>query len=510
MEETRTCEAVVDEKKVILSDTVKYFFGTFGSQAVSILQNFFLASMFGPSLYGLWNLLIVIMSYNHHGHLGLIHGMSKQVPISRGMGQPGAALKYEQSCFTGVIVLQLFIFVVIFGAGFWHWRGELDGLGPGLKVLAFVMFFNQLYIFMLTVLRNDKKFGILGFAMFLLPVLTLVIIVLGFYFFSPMVSIALYALLAGHILVNIYVFLAGRYRYRLVLDLKALWLLFKVGAPLIIFTIGFSIFLTADRWIIVKMLDSKSLGYYAIGSMFVGGLYSIPAVLSSVLYPRMLESFGREQNSTAAQKWTLTPTLIVTFIMTWVTLVVAAVVRLLVIYLLPEYVPGLPLMTILIIGSFFLTTSSIFTNYLISVDLQKHLLKVQFTAIILLVVIDYAILKAGYGIESMALGTALCYFFYGTMVFWCGLRSLKAGSRKTVTLILSIHIVFALNVLFFLFCSKYLAPSGVMLTSDLSRTALQVLASTACILLFYPYINRTAGTSGHIRSLIPERFRNRG
>ncbi len=71
-------------------------------------------------------------------------------------------------------------------------------------------------------------------------------------------------------------------------------------------------------------------------------------------------------------------------------------------------------MKILIIGLFFSSLTHMSSSLLITLSRERRIIAIQAACIICSILLDYLFIKAGLGIEGVALGTSLVYLLYST------------------------------------------------------------------------------------------------
>ena len=490
------------EKKQISIDTIKFFAGTFSSMVMSTCQNFFLARVFGPASFGVWNLLMVFLGYTQNAHVGLIFGMTKQVPILRGEGNHKQIENIQNNVFTAICIIELILFFIISIVVFFKIGSFSKEIYSGLIIVSIIMVITQFYVYFFSILRNDLKFGLLSFASFLLPLLSFGSIFVCNAFFGPGINVFLSAVLFSNLIVVAIVVLSGKLYFSLAISKKVIKKLFIIGFPLLISAFGFTFFLTVDRWVIGKMLDAKSLGYYSLGSMFVGLLYTIPSVFSSTLFPRMLYYYGKNKKADSAIHLIYKPMIILAIIMMIIIGVVALIIPYLINYILPSYRPGMLVIVILLFGSYFFSFSSIISTYLISVNYQNTLLKIQYFHIFLLLICDYLVIKSGAGLLGVAICSSLIYFLYGLIILFKGLKVLFSDNIKSVTIILKILLLYFFGAFCYFLLSKYLFFSGHLLFFDSIMLILKIIIFIIFIILCIPLIYGLRNTITEVRYIL--------
>ena len=139
----------------------------------------------------------------------------------------------------------------------------------------------------------------------------------------------------------------------------------------------------------------------------------VPGSVASVLYPRMLERFAKSQDARSLQSLLIGPLRALTAIM--LVLICGAVLGLpLLIHLfLPKYMNSVPIIQILVPGAFFVSIANVASTYLIAIDKQKWLFVVLITTTPFIFILDTILVKLGYGVIGVAMGTFVGYSLYG-------------------------------------------------------------------------------------------------
>jgi len=95
---------------------------------------------------------------------------------------------------------------------------------------------------------------------------------------------------------------------------------------------------------------------------------------------------------------------------------------------LPDYVPGIGAMKIIVIGPLFLALAAGFGNLLNVLNRQVWYLVIQGCALLLNVTLNVILVKSGLGISGVATGTTITYALYGTVLVIAG-SAIARGER---------------------------------------------------------------------------------
>ena len=168
------------------------------------------------------------------------------------------------------------------------------------------------------------------------------------------------------------------------------------------------------------------IGYFGFTMMIVNGIYSIPGSLASVLYPDMLENFGKDKNASSLMD-KIFPLLILTIITTsLITILFAAFLPLMINHFLIDYKDGQYLMTLILVTSIYFGSSSVLGNFLISVDKQLALI-LNYSLSSLYIFFGFLIAinaKTNHMVLAFVLGSGLSFFSILTLY-----SSLKISDR---------------------------------------------------------------------------------
>jgi O-antigen/teichoic acid export membrane protein len=78
---------------------------------------------------------------------------------------------------------------------------------------------------------------------------------------------------------------------------------------------GLAIFLfNIDKLAIWLLMGKENLGIYALQSHFTKTVLILPAVVAAVVYPRIMESYGKEQTIEGLKRYLTRPTLIMGYL----------------------------------------------------------------------------------------------------------------------------------------------------------------------------------------------------
>ncbi|HET8650644.1 MAG TPA: hypothetical protein VFL95_11420, partial [Gemmatimonadales bacterium] len=134
------------------------------------------AKLLGPTLYGLWNALNLVLANGvNYGHLGVLNAMNREVPFNRGRGE----LELNQSIVDVSFTTALIAAAVMAGACLLaSFVGRFDPVTAfGLRVLALLILVQQLQVFYDLVLRSHDRFRLVASEQGLLSILLLTVVI---------------------------------------------------------------------------------------------------------------------------------------------------------------------------------------------------------------------------------------------------------------------------------------------------------------------------------------------
>ena len=487
--------------KIILGST-HVLGGTIASSVLGMFRSLIIAGGLGPSLYGAWNILMVIFTYNSYVDLGLVNGMNKEMPYLRGKGDAAEAEKVKDNTFWAVSIIATIINILLVAASVVFQDHLPGGMVAAVCILAITNILFQLYNFLICLLRTDKAFGLFGLANVLLSLTSLACVIVFFKFLPGKLYGALSALAVGYLLVSLYIVYRMKYRIRFTLNVRRVIGIFKTGFPLIIIQIGAILLISIDRWMIAGMIDQISLGYYGIGLTMANFLFAGASTVAFTLYPFMLERFGQTNDAGQSEQLVYTPIIVLSYLMAVACTLIALAVPLLITYVLPAYVPGIHAAVILIFGIYFISIMTICGNFLVSINKQNIVLYVQMGLIPLSVVFNYALIKSGLGIEGVALGTAAVYFLYGTAIILVALRSFTRSYKELLLKTGKVYFPFVASFVVYLLLKAVFGSVHASLKDDLLVTALQISVFLGPAALLAWHLNRMTGVTHMLRDAI--------
>lgn len=364
------------------------------------------AHVLAPAALTGWALIFALLAYAPAATFGVANGMNRELPTLIGAGRETDAVRVESTGWTVSLVVAAALAALavagslILGAG---WM-----LAAGVLAAGAVVYQAQQFT-----LRSRLRFGaaslqqaasgvaILAGSVTLVALQTAdLALVVGVYAIALVVGIAV----------------GGAARLpRLHFDLGQARSLARIGFPMMLAGLAFSVLVTLDRWIGVALLGPVVAAPYALAALVAASMLVVPAVVSQQVYPRMAIAHGQGSDDTTLRRMAWQQGVGAAALSTPLALAVTLFAILGVPRFLPLYVDGIPAIVILSISLVVLTLWTGYGNYLNVTNGQALYLRAQLAALALgLVVMTVGGLVAG--ITGIAGAVALTHIFYGVLL----------------------------------------------------------------------------------------------
>lgn len=403
----------------ILKDSAFYSASTIIAQFIGVGTSIAMRRFLTPEMMGIWTTFLLVLNYCLFAEMGIFTAVEVRIPYLRGEGKDGDVQDIRNTAFTFAVLISGVIAAALFGASFFLSSSMPPYVITGVRVIALIIACTVFYNLYIVMLRADKNFQLLSWALLFNAVAMLVSVSVLTYFFK-LKGIYFAALLAT---LSSWLFIKQLTSYRLKLSLKpvvalSLW---KIGFPILLGGVIYTVLLSVDKLMIINMIGARELGYYSIAVLALTYTNTFPKLFTIVLFPNMQEAFGQ----TGSREHALGYVKKAVFMMAYVFPVVLAaayfVMPLLVHYVLPKYTPGLDSMRILLLGCFFLSLAPLGEKFAIALNKQVAIIPIVLFVAALGWGLDFVLIKAGYGINGAAAGISLAYFAYFLIVYFYAL-----------------------------------------------------------------------------------------
>ncbi|MDP3938391.1 MAG: oligosaccharide flippase family protein [Deltaproteobacteria bacterium] len=445
------------------------------------------ARFLGPADYGVWGSLGILLSYSNLAPLGSAEAVGREIPYYTQRGEEARARSTKELAFSFNLYASLLASFAILAYALVH-RAHLEPLYYyGLFVVAAGMTLQQLYFFYGIVLRAEKRFVLrskieVAYAAFNVPITILLVVLYGIY--------GLYAAFVLNLLVIVaYLSFRLRIRPRLSLPRRPLVELMRIGFPIYLIGLVYTVFATVDRIVIVKYLSPSDMGFYTIALTLMTVLGEAPVVVAQVMSPSLIERYSRAKSLDEVFPFVQLPTMAIACCFPVLLVLTIFGFEYLVLYVLPRFQPGFAALEILVLGSFFTGVLRGPSSFLLAVRRQMAAVLIYAVAVGIAFGLNVSFVKAGYGLEGVAAATAITYAIllamYGTYVysFFFG-----RGIAPYLGLFGRILLPFGLSLGFYLGLKWLLPLEGGAPVADgfrlLCKTAIYLLLSAPTVYWF--------------------------
>lgn len=268
------------------------FSGSTGlEQGSRLLSNLAVAGILGPTIWGAWYLLNLVLRYGSLVHLGSTNGMNRELPAALGRGSELEATRVQRSSL-GFVVASMTVagVVILLGNSLLPQPFQLRHLLPTVLLLAF----HQLHGFGITALRARTRFvaisKVQAVSALLFPALCIPGALLGGLTGFLMGQVATYLVLTAMI------GLSQPGLFRMEFDWPESLRLIRIGFPIMMVGVTHTFFSTIDRWIVVASMGNTALGHYSMAILALNTVQLVPRVFAQQIYPRMAFDWAKHQD----------------------------------------------------------------------------------------------------------------------------------------------------------------------------------------------------------------------
>jgi O-antigen/teichoic acid export membrane protein len=467
----------LSDRLKIIKDIIGYSASSLISQALSVVAGLWVARMLGPSNFGIWNAVSLVLIYGAYSEFGILSAMGRELPFYRGKGDLEKAASVEgvarHATFVGSLLAALIVLVCSF------LPGQAPMMARGLQAMAVVLILQQVYTYHRILLRSYNQFRELSQQQVLLAIFNSGLAV-AFVLFLGLTGRMIAAIMAQAAIV---LYAVRRNPWRPVPKFHApvAWALMRVGVPITISGFILSLVTTVDRLMVITFLDEKQLGYIGIALLIAGVVSLIPAMAIQVLVPRINYQFGNSGKDVAAlRSFVLTPPTILSALLPILIGSIYLSLPFVIGVLLPAYTPAITAIRIIILGIFFYCILGMTDVFLVTTGKLKQYALFGCIALLLNIILDYLSLQLGYGIEGIAFGgTLITYFFYSCIVIGYALSHYTKRLGDWVRFFLRLWLPFIYMIVLLWFVE--MAVNRMMPWAS----NMELLFSTLAKLLFY-------------------------
>jgi O-antigen/teichoic acid export membrane protein len=413
------------QKSKIIDDTFFLNIALVISQILSIIQSFFILRFLDPIKYGIWLSVMLFLNYGAYSHIGTVYGMVIKMLYYKEQKEYNKLKIIQDTGYTSWT-----IFTIIFCIFFFIYMLFDDSLNNfklfSIIIIVCMLFVEQQTTFLIQWQTSyNKNFKLMGKSNMIRSILSFITIIPLAYFFN--VFGVMIGTLFVYILVYIYWRVNSEFRPTISISYKALKEILIIGMPTLVVVLSGALIQNVDRLVILRMLGSVYLGYYGITALGGATVYGLLSQAGSTMGPHIVEDFAKSGDSPSVLgKYLIKPTLIFSYISTFLISNLIIFVPYFVSLFLPKYQPGINSFYLMIPGFFFLsiilTASNILSIILISKSKQHFIFYIQVTTIAIQILLSYFLIKVGYKIEGVAIASTISSAFYGLSILYLSLH----------------------------------------------------------------------------------------
>ena len=414
------------------------------AKGVGFAQSFVVARALGPTDFGFWVTFGLIAAYSPIICLGTVETLVKEVPYYLGR-KDLARVQQIEGCVLGSLVLAGLLTLIIGLSCLVLPANNVFGVGGVLLLVVFLavainMFTNYFYwrfaayesFKSVAMLDTCRSFLALGLIAGMGWVWGLNGAVIGYLLHEI-------GMCALAITLSLRAYGGVRITFRRELLVHAV----RVGFPITVVWWVLTLQASVDRVVLGSLVGAAAVGFFGLGISVANALALVPMVVGRVLYPKVNKQFGKEPDRESMRALVLAPTLAVAVLLANMQLVLLALMPLLYNSFLPKYRPGLAAGEILLVGSYFVCLLRNGANYLIATHKERVFLKYIVSTLLFNVVADLGLIKLGWGLEGVALGTSVAGLLLSTLVWRRVLVGLEFSRSEAWSRLMEMYLPFA-------------------------------------------------------------------
>jgi len=488
-------------KHNMVKDTLQYSSAYYLAQGLHFATGVLMRRYLGPYAIGIWSMLKVALTYCGYALLGVNKAAIYKIPYYLGKKDEAEANRIQDQAFSFIMLASVVasIGLLITGIVFMNrWSIEIT---IGFFAISVYVLLNRVYMYYILLLRARANFKVISKGIIFDAILNLIFVV------TLVKTYRLYGLyIAVCILVilnTLFLHFLSRYRIRFSLQLRGVEKLVRYGLPLLLLSFLSVILLTIDRIMIARMLGLTFVGYYSIGVM--GRTYAISASsqIAAVSIPRMLGRYGENDRIGDIKKFAIVPTKVIAYLIAPVLALMFFLGPLLVKTLLPQYIPGILALQILLISIFFISCFAQPRQFMIAINKKRQLVIFSAVAILMNTILNYVLIKRGYGIYGVAWGTSVASVFLFIMIQYYAMAQFERPSKILVFLI-SVFLPFV-----YIMAIVLLLEAVIHMQNLYMETLIKMFVVAIAAVPLFVYINRETGVVDVIFKIVRERIRSK-
>lgn len=475
----------------VVRDSSRYIPSVFISLVIGIVAGLVVRRFLGPSLMGVWVMVSLVLSYASFCHLGVFSAAEREIPYSHGKKDYDKAEEVKNVTFGFCAITALIAAVVILILALVLRDRYPVYVIIGLMVISGVVLIQQFYSFYITLLRANKEFTLLSKMTILNAVVSAVLTI------PLVIAFQLYGMYAVSALMPVilisYVYIHTRYPFRFSIESRELKRLLGIGSVLLVASFSYLLMTSIDRIMVVNMLGAAELGYYSIALMALGYVRTIPHTFNFIIFPRFQERYGETGDIGSLRSYFITPAVTLAYIIPLVIGFIYIGVPLVVRHFLPQYLPGLGALKMLLAGIFFLSLSTGADAFLVTIKKQARLIPFIALGALLTAILNYVFIKLGWGITGVALGSAISYFFYSFSLIAYGLTYLHFRAGGVLRFFGQVLVPFVYSFGILVVLDLVLKGDSMSLGNDILITFIKLVIFAILSIPLLWYINRQTG-----------------
>ncbi|HYI38506.1 MAG TPA: oligosaccharide flippase family protein [Thermoleophilaceae bacterium] len=473
------------------TDAALFTGATYLAQILMFAAGLLQKGLLGPVGAGYWALMQAFWVYLTIGSLGTMAGTGRQIPVRRGRGdlEGAAAVANTGSTFSVVavgIVGTLVAAVALVAGGGWP-----DEIRYGLVLLGVLAPLRIFADAQRSIMQAVKRFDVASVtavveAAVTLTLGTLCVVFFGFYGMFAGVLLTVVGMYISWARLGMATWRRPAFAWRF--DRRLLGELMSFGFPIMLQGQIWLLFMSIDNLIVAGFISVKELGYYALAVSVTGYVLHLPRSVGAALFPRMTETFGetgdvRSIRHFAVDTQRLLAYLLVPLFLGGAYFLVPVLIR----HALPEFEPAIPVVHIMVAGSFLMALMNMPTKMLTTAGYRWGVTALGLLCLAINAGANFlAVAVFDWGLEGAAGATVLSYLLAFLIMTSYALS--KAFTRREVFL----HICELLGVIAYVIGAAWgvelvIGSGAGPLVSDalvgIAKVALFVLAIAPLLLL---------------------------